>query len=397
MQLIDHLSINIVFDEQVINLLLEMKTIGENNMTFLESEFKDVRSYTKLILFVLLYVTLIIVYTLWIIAIPLKIKTRMRKCKQLKENLLASREEEERQKWDLYNEKTHIVKESYLLAICICEFCFTLLELSVQRYVILQYHLDKFHNTTLPEYTCFLGELTIISYEEPIVILLRVFPWIFIHIILLLVCSLMRYLIDIYLFRKTYNRLTIIVYGVLSSVFIMLFFNDYTFHFRIIATLIFIVDLFLLLRYRKHLSLVLIGRVREIQQCYGNNWKYKYEYRKYVSFRGYSFLFYLGTVLSILGNMMRLIFELFTNYIFPCIGIHIDISNSSFLSVVFNVLHHFSDVPSVIGQVIIFTPCFIYTFYLLVSGCVKRFTKQPSFHDEIIRPLIERYHDEIVN
>ena len=177
----------------------------------------------------------------------------------------------------------------------------------------------------------------------------------------------------------------------------MLFFNYYTYHFRIIVTFIFIVDIFLLLRYRKHLSLVLIGRVREIQQCYGNNWKYKYEYRKYVSFRGYSFLFYLGTVLSILGNMMRLIFELFTNYIFPCIGIHIDISNSSFLSVVFYIVRRFSEVTSLIGQIIIFTPCFIYTFYLLVSGCVKRFKKQPNFHDENIRPLIERYHDDIVN
>ena len=85
-----HSSINIIVEEQVINLLLEMKTIGENNMTFLESEFNDARSYTGLILFVLLYATLIIVYTLWIITIPLKIKKHMRKREQLRANVLAS-------------------------------------------------------------------------------------------------------------------------------------------------------------------------------------------------------------------------------------------------------------------------------------------------------------------
>ena len=362
-------------------------------MTFLESEFKDAGPYTELVFFVLLYATLITAYTLWIIAIPLKIKKRMRKCKQLRANVLASREEEERQKWNLYNEKTHIVKESYLLAICICEFCFTLLMLSSQIQIILKRHLELFHNSTTlaPEYTRFGYMQKIICYEESIVVLLRGVTWIFVHISLLLVCSLMRYLIDRYLFRKTHNHLTIIVYGILSSVFIMLFFNDYTFHFRIIATLIFIVDLFLLLRYRKHLSLVLIGRVREIQQCYGNNWKYKYEYRKYVSFRGYSFLLYLGMIISFLSLLIHLIPVLFTHHI------HIDISNSSFLSVVFNIVHYFSDATSVIGQVIIFTPCFIYSLYLFASGCVKRFMKQPNFHDEIIRPLIERYHDEIVN
>ena len=43
-------------------------------MTFLESEFKDAGPYTELVFFVLLYATLITAYTLWIIAIPLKIK-----------------------------------------------------------------------------------------------------------------------------------------------------------------------------------------------------------------------------------------------------------------------------------------------------------------------------------
>ena len=374
-----------------------MRTIGESNMTFLDFEFQDFKSYVNLVFFTLVYVTLIAIYALWMIVILLKIKRRMRKRRQVNANVLVSREEEERQKLNLYNEDTHIVKESYLLAICICEFCFTLLELSVQRYVILKRHLEKFHNTTLPpEYSCFHGELTIISYEEPIVMLLRGVTWISIHIPLLLLCSLMRYLIDRYLFRKTYNRLTIIVYGVLSSVFIMLFFNDYTLYFRIIAAFIFIVDLFLFLHYRRRLSLVLIGRVREIQQCYGKNRMYKYEYRKYVSFRGFSFLFCLGMMVSSIGIFICLIAELFSNDLYPCYSFDLD-RNNPYLKGILHMLHYYADTFLLVGQIIIFAPCLIYTFCLIISGCVSRFKRKQSFHDEIIRPLIERYHNNIMN
>ena len=241
----------------------------------------------------------------------------MRKLRQLNANILESRgEEEERQKWNLYNEKTHLVKESYLLAICACEFCFTILELSVQKYVIIKRHLESFQNTTV------LSEsIAIVSYEDLIVMLLRGITWILPHIAILLVCSLMRYLIDRYLCRKTYNRRTILVYGVLSCVFIMLFFIKYTFYFRIFASFVFIFDLFLLLRYRKKLSLVLIGRVREIRQCYGNSRRYQYEYRKYISFRGFSFLFCLGMSVTFLAVLTRLIMNLLTRHMYPCNGV----------------------------------------------------------------------------
>ena len=208
----------------------------ENNMTFWEFIFNDVRSYTGLVLAIVFYLTSIPIYTLWIIAIAIKIKNRLRKLRQLKANVLVSNEEEERQKWNLYNEETHLVKESYLLAICIFEFSFTIFEISVEKYASLKLDLERFHNTTLlPEYKCFEGHMQIISYEEPIVMLLRGLTWIFVHITILLVCSLMRYLIDRYLLRKHYNRITVIVYGLLSSVFIILFFNKYAFYFRIFA------------------------------------------------------------------------------------------------------------------------------------------------------------------
>ena len=379
-----------------------MKKVEINNDSFkefLEFEFKDFGSYAELVSCILLSVVLIVVYTLWIIVITLKIRKRVRKLRQLKANILESREEEERQKWNLYNEKTHLVKESYLLAICACEFCLTILWLSVQTYAILKRHLEKFQNTiVLSENLYITDNMAITSYEEPIVMLLRGIIWILLHIIVLQICSLMRYLIDRYLCRKTYNRRTILVYGVLSCVFIMLFFIKYTFFFRIFAFFALIFDLFLLLRYRTKLSLVLIGRVREIRQCYGNGRRYQYEYKKYISFRGFSFLFCLGMLITFLAVLTRLIMDLLTHHMYPCNGVSLlDFHKNNSWHTIFHILHRYIDLFSLFGPIIFFAPCVIYTLFLIISHCVTKFKKQPSFHDEIIKPLIDRYHNDIMN
>ena len=367
-----------------------MKTVEVNNDTI--GEFKHSESYFVLVFSILYFVVVIIVYPLWIIAMTVNIKKRVRKLRQLRANILVSREEEERQKWNLYNEETYLVKESYLLAICICEFSLVILALSVQMYVLLKRDLEEFHNTAVPpEYKCITNSVRIVLYEEPIVMLLEGSILIFLHTVILLVCSLIRYLIDRYLLRKTYNRLTIIVYGILSCVFIMIFFNKYTYYFRIFPSFVFVVDLFLLLRYRKKLSLVLIGRVREIQQCYGNNCRrYQYEYRNWISFRKLTFLFCLGMLIFYLSYLTNLVMHLFTRHIYPCNG-------DPFLEIALPILYEFTYFFNLVGQIIIFGPCFVYTFYLIIRDCVTRFKKQPNFHDEKIKPLIDRYHKNIMN
>ena len=377
-----------------------MQTVERKNGTVGESldiEFKDPESYAKLVIDIVLFILIIIVYTFWILVITINIKNRVRKLRQLKANILVSREEEERQRLNLYNEETHIVKESYLLTTCICEFCFAIVGLAMPTYALLKRHWGAFHN--ISEY-CILRSTTV-SDEELIVMLLRGVTWVFLHIVILLVCSLMRYLIDRYLFYKTYNRLTILGYGVLSCVFIMLFFNKYTYYYRILASFVFVFDLFLFLRYRTKLSLVLIGRVREIQQCYGNCRRYQLEYGKYVSFRGFSFLFCLGMLITFLADWTRLVMSLVTNPIYPCKGsVHLNMSHSlgkDYPKLLETIIHYFLNVIYVGGQILIFAPCYIYTFYRIICSCVTRFKKQPSFHDEIITPLIERYHRNIMS
>ena len=130
-----------------------METLEINSKTleeFMEYESNDFISYVDVIFYTFVYVTLMIVYSLWMFAMAIKIKKRRRNIRQLKANVLTSGEEEERQKWNLYNEKTHLVKESYLLAICTCEFCFTFLESSVQIYVTLRMHLKNFLKLICP-------------------------------------------------------------------------------------------------------------------------------------------------------------------------------------------------------------------------------------------------------
>ena len=254
-----------------------MKTVEVNNDTI--GEFKHSESYFVLVFSILYFVVVIIVYPLWIIAMTVNIKKRVRKLRQLKANILVSREEEERQKWNLYNEETYLVKESYLLAICICEFSLVILALSVQMYVLLKRDLEEFHNTAVPpEYKCITNSVRIVLYEEPIVMLLEGSILIFLHTVILLVCSLIRYLIDRYLLRKTYNRLTIIVYGILSCVFIMIFFNKYTYYFRIFPSFVFVVDLFLLLRYRKSPCIFILVTVIILIRIIILSWKLLYQY-----------------------------------------------------------------------------------------------------------------------
>ena len=80
-----------------------------------------------------------------------------------------------------------------------------------------------------------------------------------------------------------------------------------------------------------------------------------------------------------------------------CIDINLNVGNSSVLHEDFSILYRIQNGISAIGLIIIFAPCFIYSFCFLVVGCVRRFKKQPKFHDEMIKPLIERYHDTIMN
>ena len=83
------------------------------------------------------------------------------------------------------------------------------------------------------------------------------------HCNILLVAVLIRYLTGRYLLRETNKQLSLIGYGVIASLIIMLFYNKYTYHCTIIVDLIILVDWFILIRSGRKLSLVLIGRVEK--------------------------------------------------------------------------------------------------------------------------------------
>ena len=218
----------------------------------------------------IIVVIALVIYISCIVTLSVRVKNRRRKLKQLKFNVRLTFEEEEKLKWEVYNENTFLVKEIYLLAICICEISYITLSFVFSTIHVLLERITLISN---------IGEVGLIQqvpneircryYNFFILMTEKGFLSVLLHCNILLVAVLMRYLTGRYLLRKTNKQLSLIGYGVVTSLMIMLFYNKYTYHFRIIDEFIFLVDWFILVRYGRKLSLVLIGRVREIQQCYG--------------------------------------------------------------------------------------------------------------------------------
>ena len=218
------------------------------------------------------------------------------------------------------------------------------------------------------------------------------------HCNLLIMYALIRYLTDRYLLRKANKQLSLVGYGVVASLIIVLFYNKYTYHFRVIVDLIFLIDWFILVRCGRKLSLVLIGRVREIQQCYGNGITYRNEYNNYLSFRVFNICICSGTLLLILGQLSRSVISMVFMKGFFCNihGISVHFHKTKSTEATFTLLQWIAKLIAPIGIIIFYAPAFVYLFSLMIRFCVAR-CKKKNFHDEMIRPLIDRYHDRIIH
>ena len=315
-------------------------------------------------------------------------------------NLRLTFEKEETLKWEVYNENTFLVKEIYLIAICISEISYIGIYLIFRGlYVILEKVatagisgiFKSLHLST---------EVKCRFHENPIPILINGFLSVLIHSHILLLCALTRYLTNRYLLRKTNKQLSLLSYGLVSSLIILLFYNKYTQSLQGIAYLFFLVDWFILVRYGRKLSLVLIGRVREIQQCYGNGIMYRQEYQKYRFFRIFNFIFCLGILVAVLGVLSHsaatAVFT--TTYKSYCniTGIEIQTHLTHTEQVVLMGISFIEKIIASFGLFLIFTPAFVYSFGVLIRFCTER-CKKKNFHDEMIRPLIDRYQSNIIH
>ena len=374
-----------------------MITVNETNVT---SSWERAENTIHAILYTFIIpiigVVVLVIYILCIVTLSVRIKNRRRKLKQLNFNVRMTFEKEEKLKWEVYNENTYLVKEIYLIAICICEISY--ITLPNVFYSILRL-LDRI---TLISKVGAVGVIQHIPGEINhqyknlfIAMTVKGSISILVHCNFLLIHALMRYLTDRYLLRKANRQFSLVAYGVVASLIIVLFYNKYTRRFGIIVELIFLVDWFILVRYGRKLSLVLIGRVREIQQCYGNGITYQNEYNNYLSFRVFHRLICSGTLLLILGMIFRsAITTVFIDGFCNIQGVSIHFHQTEVIEKIVNWITEFM---TSIGLIVFYAPAFIYLFSVMIRFCVARCKKKKNFHDEMIRPLIDRYHDRIMH
>ena len=261
-----------------------MNTTNEtNSISSWEGAENTIRAILHTFILPIICVSVLVIYISCIITLSVRIKNRRRKLKQLNFNVRLSFEREEKLKWEVYNENTFLVKEIFLIAICISEFCcITMTNMFYLRLVLERISLisnvggegliQKISGKIDPQYCNFFIVMTGKGIKA-----------VLLHCNLLIIHALMRYLTDRHLLRKANKQFSLVGYGVVASLIILLFFNKYTYNFRFIVYLIILIDWFILVRCGRKLSLVLIGRVREIQQCYGNGITYRNEYNNYLS------------------------------------------------------------------------------------------------------------------
>ena len=360
------------------------------------SYFDDLRRISTTITLLVISTVIISVYIIWIVKLSLIIKNRKRKLKRIQSNICNKLEEEEEQKWSIYNENTFIVKETCLLVISIAEVSFIILHSIVHMYENCVTFLIQFYNVTIePEFACLRGTTYYIIYTQQIAMLLDGISQITLHITILLVCALMEYLRIRYLVRKVNKQIRLIVYGAISSLLILSLHTRYTYFFKVLVYVIYIADWFLLVRFGRRLSLVLIGRIREFQQCFGKGRRYQREYNNYLSFRVFHFIFHSGLFITFCGQFVTDIIHIKDHYVYPCKNIEIRFPSNvdSDLNVVIDI----SQFLSVIGAVITFMPILLCSICLGLRILVGIFRKNRNFHDEKIKPLIDRYHKGLFN
>ena len=343
--------------------------------------------------------SVLVIYISCIVILTIKIKNRRRKLKQLNFNVRLSFEREEKLKWEVYNENTFIVKEIYFIAICISEFCYITMTNGLYPRLILE-RISLISNFGVEGVIQRVPEEIICQYYNFFIIMTgKGIQSVLLHWNFLIIHALMRYLTDRYLLRKTNKQLSLISYGVVASLIIILFYNKYTHHFGIIVDLIFLIDWFILVRCGRKLSLVLIGRVREIQQCYGNGITYRNEYNNYLSFRVFHICICSGTLLVILGLLSRSLITMVFMEGFACNvqGISIHFHKTQSFEVTIRRIKIIIFPFTAIGIIIFYAPAFVYIISLMIRFCVARCKNKRNFHDEMIRPLIDRYHDRLMH
>ena len=344
-----------------------MNTSNIKNVTSSWSSGNDIyHAISENIITPIILVIVLVLYIASIVTLSVRIKNRRRKLKQLK-NLITSRmsfEKEEKLKWEMYNENTFLVKEIYLLAISICEISYILLPSVTNSIPIL---LEKISLITsvgdvgviqkIPnEIRCRYYNFFIVMTEKGIQSLL-------LHCNILLVAVLIRYLTGRYLLRETNKQLSLIGYGVIASLIIMLFYNKYTYHCTIIVDLIILVDWFILIRSGRKLSLVLIGRVREMQQCYGNGRIYQNEYNNYLAFRVFHICISSGIVLLNLGMFLRSATTMIFMSSFACNiqGVVIHFHRTEGIEVTVRIIGIITKLITPVGFIVFFTPALVYS------------------------------------
>lgn len=293
-----------------------------------------------------------------------------------------------------YNRKTLIVRDSFFFFICITELCFLVLVFVSKFY---RTHPIEYKNITklgnCPE-DLYTVRHNISPAKRILVGLSDVFA--------IFVCSLIALLTN-FLRNRMLNRTVknnfykfFLLFG-FQSFIILVFCNKYTYFFNFSPHIFLLLNLLLLVSEGRKLSLVLIGRVRELRQSFGECKMYKNEFTKYRQFRIFYFNLCVSFFIGYTGYALRFLLKQVTfatnilkpNYqcflgIYP--NIHLKLIQKE--AYVYIAVYQFSGLLELIGLVLLIIPSYLYMFEMLLEKC-KRRNKAYRFGPGLIQPFLK--------
>ena len=297
-----------------------------------------------------------------------------------------------------YNYKTLLIRDYFFQSICLNEVGIVILEV-VKRYFSISDYERYLKNVTTVNYNCSQEGLNLLySSEASVANYIHGIDGVLVLILVNQIIILTIFLRNRMLNQPAKNGTFKYVFAlILQSSIVILLSNKYTYFFNFSPQFFFLLNLFLLVSEGRKLSSVILGRVRELHQSFGNCTKYKIELRKYKQFKILHFNLCISFLICYIGNLLRFVLNQVTlitiildkNHQCYPLGNYPDIQLRVFseAAYAYSAVNYLSSILELIGTATLIIPSYIYMFQCLSEKC-KRRNKVYRFGPELIKPLL---------
>ena len=343
-----------------------------------------------LVLYIILSVSWLIHLLFWLCNIV--IRNRQLK-KWYKRNYLNEIEHELKR----YNYKTLLVRDCFFQSICFVEICILILGIAKNYFSILDYN-GYLQNVTTESTNCSKeGSHLLYASERSLFHYVRGIDAVLVLILANQIIILSNFLRNRMLNRSVKNAtLKYLLFLIFQAFIVIIFCNKYTYFFNFSPQFFFLLNLFLLVSEGRKLSSVILGRVRELHQSFGNCTKYKIELRKYKQFKILHFNLCISFFICFIGYLLRFVLNQVTlitiildkNHQCYPLSNYPDIQLRVFseAAYAYSAVNYLSSILELSGFAMLIIPSYIYMFQCLSVKC-KRRNKVYRFGPELTQPL----------